>query len=132
MKMSKSQKIELSIIALAAITFLIVFLNLKNLHVKFYNKTGEDIHSLTVGETYIGQVKKDSSTEFIHFKKLQFDSGFPLEKITAIINKKKLHHINWSWCASERPIVSEGEIIYDIQIGSDKNGNPYLNLQNHN
>lgn len=128
--MSKSQKIELSIIALAAIIFLTVFLNLKNLHIKFYNKTGEDIDSLVVGDTYIGQIKKDSSTEFINFKGLLFDSGFPREKITAIINKKKLHHINGSWCASGRKMVTEGEIIYDIQIDSDKNGNPYLNLRN--
>lgn len=130
MQISKKRIITIAAIALISTIIIVVFVNLKNVHLKFYNKTGEDIDSLVVGETYIGKVKKDNSTKFIGFKKLMFDNGIPYDKITGIIKDKKYVKLSRSQCGSGRQIVSEGEFVFHIELWTGKDGITYLNLLN--
>ncbi|OXA74904.1 hypothetical protein SAMN05444397_1069 [Flavobacterium aquidurense] len=132
MKLSKEKKIELFIILLACTIIVAIFINFKNLHIKFYNKTGENINSLVVAGTLIGHMKNGSSTEFIDYKEFLFDSGIPYEQISGLINNKKIEQFNWSDCGTERNTESEGSYIFDIKKATDEKGNTCLYLIAHN
>ena len=132
MQLSKERKIELFVFTLLSIVILSSFINFRNLHAKFYNKTGENIDSLVIGETLIGNVKNGSSTESINFKEFAFDGSEPYEQISGIINNKKVSQLNWSWCGTERNKQSKGSYIFDIKKGIDDEGNTCLYLVKHN
>jgi hypothetical protein len=89
MQISKERKIELFIVGLLSLVILSSFINFKNIHVKFHNKTGEDLDSLIVAGTLIGHLKSNSSTEYIDFKEFRFDDDLPYEQISSIIIIKK-------------------------------------------
>lgn len=132
MQISKQRKIELFIIAFLSIIAVAIFLNYKNLHVKFYNKTGEDLDSLVVGEIFIGKIKNGTSTKYIDYKNFNFDDSLPYEQISGIINSKKLNQLNWSWCGTGRNRQSKGSYVFDLKKGIDEKGNSCLYLTHHN
>lgn len=132
MKLSKEKKIELFVIVLACIIILTIFINFKGFHAKFYNKTGENLDSLVVAGTLIGDLKNGSSTEYISFKEFLFDSDIPYEQISGFVNNKKLEEFNWSDCGTERNRQSNGSYIFDIKKTLDENGKTCLFLVEHN
>ena len=132
MKISKERKIELFIVGLLSIIILTSFVNLRSVHVKFYNKTGENIDSLLIGNTLIGDLEKDNYTKKIDFKEFLFDGNTPYEKISGIVNQKKIHQLNWSWCGTERNIKSKGSYVFYIKKATDNDGNMCLYLVEHN
>src|SRR5450432_262096 len=121
---SKIVTIIFKIAILLTLTFL---LTKKNIYVKIYNKTGHNIDSFFAGTTFIGHLSIDDSTEFISFRKFQFDSGYPYERLSGIMQKKILNQINWSWCGTERKTKSDGSYTFDIKVKSE-NGISYLYL----
>ena len=132
MKLSKQRKIEILIFIILIIFGSIFYLNYKNLHVKFYNKTGENLDSLVIAGTLIGDLKNGSSTEYINYKEFLFDSGIPYEQISGLINDKKIHELNWSDCGTERNKESKGSYIFDLKKELDEEGNICFYLVNHN
>lgn len=132
MPLSKQRKIEILIFSILIIFGFVFYFNFKNLHVKFHNKTGEDIDSLTVAGTFIGHLKNGSSTEYINYKEFLFDSGIPYEQISGIVNSKKIHELNWSDCGTERKKESKGSYIFDLKKETNLKGDTCLYLINHN
>jgi len=132
MKLSKEKKIELFVIALACIIILTIFINFKGFHAKFYNKTGENLDSLVVAGTLIGDLKKDGSTKNIDFKQFVFDGNIPYEIISGKIENKKIEQLNWSWCGTGIETKSKGSYQFDIKKALDENGNTCLYLVEHN
>lgn len=132
MKLSKENKIELFIIVLACIIILSIFINFKGFHAKFYNKTGENLHSLVVAGTLIGNLKNGSSTKNIDFKQFVFDGSIPYEIISGKIKNKKIEQLNWSWCGTGIETKSKGSYQFDIKKALDENGNTCLYLVEHN
>lgn len=132
MKLSKEKKIELFVIALACIIILTIFINFKGFHAKFYNKTGENLDSLVVAGTLIGDLKKDGSTKNIDFKQFVFDGSIPYEIISGKIKNKKIEQLNWSWCGTDIKTQTKGSYIFDIKKALDENGNTCLYLVEHN
>ncbi|MDR7208340.1 hypothetical protein [Flavobacterium piscis] len=132
MLLSKERKVELFVFTLLSIIILSSFVNFRSLHAKFYNKTGENIDSLVIGETLIGNIKNGSSTESINFKEFVFDGSEPYEQISGIINNKKVSQLNWSWCGTERNKQSKGSYIFDLKKEIDDKGNTCLYLVKHN
>lgn len=132
MKISKRRKIELFIIALLSTIILITYLNSKGFHAEFYNKTGEDLDSLIIGETLIGHLKKDSSTEYMHFKDFYFDDDFPYENISALIKNKKATKLNWSECGTGRSIKTTGTYSFDLKKEASLTDTTFLYLTGHN
>jgi hypothetical protein len=126
------KKALISIIILSSIFCVVAFLNLKNFHAKFFNKTGENIDSLMIGNTFIGKLKKDGFTEYINFKEFEFDSGFPYENVSGKIKKKILKPDFWSDCGTERYSLSNGTYEFDIKTKLDINGEAVLYLAPHN
>jgi hypothetical protein len=126
------KKTLIAIIILLSIFCVVVFLNLRNFHAKFFNKTGENIDSLMIGNTLIGQLKKDGFTEYINFKEFEFDSGFPYENVSGKIKKKLLKPNFWSDCGTERYSLSNGTYEFDIKTELDLNGEAVLYLAPHN
>jgi hypothetical protein len=108
------------------------FTNFRSIHITFYNKTGEDIDSLIIGKTLLGNLKIGEATKQIDFKDFLFDGSTPYEQISGIINSKKALRFNWSWCGTERNTKSKGTYIFDIKKEIDKNGNISLYLVEHN
>ncbi|WP_337968225.1 hypothetical protein [uncultured Flavobacterium sp.] len=132
MKLSKQRKTEILIFIILILFGSIFYLNYKNLHVKFYNKTGENLDSLVIAGTFIGDLKNGSSTEYINYKEFLFDSGIPYEQISGFINDKKIYKLNWSDCGTERNKESKGSYIFDLKKELDLNGNTCLYLVEHN
>ncbi|TDW49880.1 hypothetical protein EV144_102308 [Flavobacterium sp. 270] len=132
MRISKERKIELFVFALAIIFILTSFITFRGFHAKFYNKTGEDIDSLIIAGTLIGELRNNNSTEKISFKSFEFDSSYPYDEISGIIKNKKLDQLNWSWCGTERYTESKGSYSFDIRKAVDEKGNDCLYLVEHN
>lgn len=132
MLLSKERKIELFVFTLLSIIILSSFINLRSLHVKFHNKTGENLDSLVVAGSLIGHLKNNSSTEYIDFKDFLFDGSEPYEQISGIINNKKVNQLNWSWCGTDRNRLSKGSYIFDLKKKIDEKGNTCLYLVKHN
>lgn len=132
MQLLKQKKTEIIIFIILIIMGLLFYLNYKNLHVKFYNKTGEDIDSLVIAGTLIGFLKNGSSTEYIDFKEFAFDSGTPYEQMSGITKNKKLHQLNWSDCGTERYAESKGSYIFDLKKEINYEGDTCLYLVDHN
>jgi hypothetical protein len=132
MQISKQRKTEIFIISALSIIVLCSFVNFRSLHAKFYNKTGENLDSLVIAETLIGHLESNSSTEYIDFKNFLFDDDLPYERISGIINNKKLNQLNWSWCGTGRERKSKGSYIFDIKKKIDEKGNTCLYLVDHN
>lgn len=132
MQLSKQRKTELLIFIILIIIGFAFYLNFKNLHVKFDNKTGENIDSLVVAGTLIGHLKNGNSTEYINYKEFLFDSGIPYEQISGLINNKKIEQFNWSDCGTERNTESEGSYLFDIKKTIDEKGNTCFYLVVHN
>jgi hypothetical protein len=132
MPLSKERRTEILIFIILIIIGFAFYLNYKNLHVKFYNKTGKDINSLVVAGTLIGHLKNGSSTEYIDFKNFTFDSTIPYEEINGIVNNKKLNQLNWSWCGTGIETKSKGSYRFDIKTALDEKGNTCLYLVEHN
>ena len=97
-------------------TIVTVFLVTRNsFHAKFHNKTGHDIDSLFIGNSFIGHLSNNDSTEILNFKRFQFDGSFPYEKLRGIVQKKNLFQSNWSWCGTGRNLKSNGSYQFDIR-----------------
>ena len=79
----------------------------------------------------IGHLEKNGVTKFVNFANFQFDSGYPYENVSGIIQGKKMFFLGGSWCASERSLESEGTFEFDIDTGEGKDGNMYLYLKRH-
>lgn len=129
---SKQRKIQLLILLLSGIVILASFINFKGFHAKFYNKTGENIDSLVIAGTFIGNLKNGDSTKGIDFRKFKFDGSIPYEQINCTSNNKKLNELSWSWCGTGRNIKSEGYYNFDIKKALDEKGNICLYLVEHN
>jgi len=131
MPLSKRRRTGLLIFIILIIGFAF-YLNYKNFHVKFYNKTGEDIDSLVIAGTLIGHLKNGNSTEYIDFKEFAFDSGIPYEQMSGVVQNKKLYQLDWSDCGTERYTESKGSYIFDLKKEIDFKGNICLYLIEHN
>lgn len=132
MPISKQRKTGLLIIVLLSIIALTSFISFKSLHIKFHNKTGENLDSLVVAGTLIGHLKNNSSTEYIDFKEFTFNDNIPYEQIDGIIKSKKISQFNWSDCGTGIETKSKGSYIFDIKKGIDDEGNACLYLVDHN
>ncbi|MGO4773478.1 hypothetical protein ACEN2I_17605 [Flavobacterium sp. W22_SRS_FK3] len=132
MQLSKQRKTEIIIFIILIIMGLSFYVNYKNLHVKFYNKTGEDIDSLIIAGTLIGNLKNGNSTEYIDFREFAFDSGIPYEQMTGIVKNKKMYQLDWSDCGTDRYEESKGSYVFDLKKEIDDEGNIYLYLVEHN
>lgn len=132
MKLSKQRKTEIFILIILIIFGSIFYLNFKNFHVKFHNKTGENLDSLVIAGTLIGDLKDGNSTEYINYKEFLFDSGIPYEQMSGILDSKKINELNWSDCGTERNKESKGSYVFDIKKTLDEKGDTYLYLVEHN
>ncbi|MBF4492127.1 hypothetical protein IRZ83_07920 [Flavobacterium sp. JLP] len=132
MQLSKQKKRGIIIFIILIIMGFVFYLNYKNLHVKFYNKTGEDIDSLVIAGTFIGHLKNGSSTEYINYNEFLFDSGIPYEQISGLINNKKTLELNWSDCGTERNKESKGSYIFDLKKDTRLTDTTFLYLVSHN
>ncbi|OXB24328.1 hypothetical protein B0A80_06460 [Flavobacterium tructae] len=132
MPLSKQRKTEILIFIFLILIGSSFYLNFKNIHIKFYNKTGENIDSLVIGKNLIGNLKNNNSTKHIDFKEFAFDGNIPYEQISGRINNKNINQLYWSWCGTNHNKKSEGSYIFDIKKGLDEKGNPCLYLTNHN
>lgn len=126
------KKLLIVIIILLSIFCVVAFLNLKKFQAKFFNKTGENIDSLMIGNTVIGKLKKDGFTEYINFKEFEFDSGFPYENVSGKIKNKILKPNFWSDCGTERYSLSNGTYEFDIKTALNLKGEAVLYLSPHN
>ncbi|MEM0575498.1 hypothetical protein [Flavobacterium polysaccharolyticum] len=127
-----NKKVLIPIIILVSIFCFVVYLNHKNFQAKFFNKTGESIDSLMIGNTLIGKLKKEGHTEYINFKEFAFDSGFPYENVSGKIKGKTAGPYFWSDCGTQRYSLSDDTYQFDIKSEIDLNGETVLYLAPHN
>lgn len=111
---------------------LIVFLHFKGFHAKFYNKTGENIDSLVIAGTYIGNLKIDEKTKILNFKQFVFDSEIPYEIMSGKIKSKKVEQLDWSDCGTSLDAKTKGSYTFDIKKALDYDGKTCFYLVEHN
>ncbi|MBE8725211.1 hypothetical protein [Flavobacterium hungaricum] len=132
MTISKRKKTQFFISISVTIVLMAVVFNLKRFHAQFYNKTGENLDSLVIAGTFIGNLKNGESTKNIDFKEFEFDGATPYEEISGNSNNKKLNMLHWSWCGTEIRQESNGSYNFDIKKKMDEKGNECLYLTEHN
>lgn len=111
-------KPSLKIIVMCFI-FIANFSNGQDLKMKFYNKTGFDLDSLSINNTFIGHISKDSVTNYISFDSFVFDSGMADGNLVAIINNKIFATPTTpktKRCGTEMKVIKEGTYSCDIEI----------------
>lgn len=131
MTISKRKKAQFTTSISVIIVLMAVVFNLKKFHAQFYNKTGENLDSLVIAGTFIGNLKNGESTKNIDFKEFKFDGSAPYEEISGYSNIKKLNMLHWSWCGTERHKESNGSYSFDIKKKMDEKGNECLYLVEH-
>lgn len=100
--------------------------NGQELKVKFHNKTGHDIDSLTFHEVLIGELKKDSSTKFISL--ITFNSQ---EYPTGKINTLTLWNPNtYPKCGTGIKHYTSGIFEFDLEL-NDRGKGICLTLKYH-
>jgi hypothetical protein len=129
---TKQKRTAILIITLLSVFSLTIYSNLKSFHAKFFNKTGENIDSLMIGKSLIGQLEKDESTEYIDFKSFEFDGSFPYEDVRGVIKNRKLEPFYWSECGTGMNSKSNGSYKFDIRKGINEKGETVLFLAHHN
>jgi|SaaInl3SG_22_DNA_1037383.scaffolds.fasta_scaffold66940_2 hypothetical protein len=98
------------------------------LKVKFKNATGFDIKNLKIANQSIGFLKSMESTKYLKFKKFGFDSGYPDETCSGLIDNIEIKSYNELFiCGTEKKSIHKG--IFEMEIILTKvDGISYLRL----
>lgn len=123
-------KLSLTVSLLTAFMTIVTNVSGQNLTVQFHNRTGYDIDNLTVGTVLVGSIANDSTTNKITFPEFMLDSGYPYEEMEGTIKNSLMTSRDWSWCASERFPIYDGELRYDIVL-KEFEGVNHLYLTRH-
>lgn len=84
----------------------------KNVKIKFYNKTGYNIDSLSFGGTFIGKLEKDSATTFVYLESFMSD-----ENPTGYIDTFSLIDANtFRHCGTGVELITRGAYEYDLLL----------------
>ncbi len=100
--------------------FLLVFVDLnvtgQNLKLKFNNKTGKTVDSLYVNGMLVGHIDKDSTSPFIIYKSMTFDSGYPMVSMSTYIDNNKIYTRKIrGFCGTEMKEIKTGEYLYYLK-----------------
>jgi hypothetical protein len=109
-------------IVLAGMFFAICSFSLKSqtLAIKIFNKTAENVDSLSIGNRYIGSLARDSVTSFLDFDKISFDSDTPIEPISGIIRELPVIQLDWSHCGTMWHTETKGKYILDLELRNNE------------
>lgn len=96
----------------------------QGLQLKFYNKTGKDIDSLTIGERYIGSLKYNQSTEYLYYTKIFLFSGSAMPKISGRFDNIIVNYDPTSkpLCNTFREWRRNGKYEYDLYLNTNGDG----------
>ena len=84
----------------------------QNVSIKVINKTQKAVDSLRINGVFIGHVDKDSTTQTVFYKSMQFDSGNPIFKLSSFIENKNIKsRPNYGWCGTSLENRSVGEYV---------------------
>lgn len=105
---------------LCILFFLLFFADLnvngQNLKFKFINKTGKNVDSLNVNGVLVGHIDKDSTSQFIFYSSMTFDSGYPIVSMRAYIDNKKVSTRKFiDRCGTEMKEIKTGEYLYYLK-----------------
>jgi len=103
--------------------------NAQKLTIELFNKTGLDLDSVTLNKVYCGKIEKDSSVKVLKCKGFYSSSGWPLLKISAII-QNNIPVRSLSECGSKAKYITTGKHQFDIYLSKPELGN-VLTLKKH-
>jgi len=103
--------------------------NAQKLTIELFNKTGLDLDSVTLNKVYCGKIEKDSSLKVLKCKGFYSSSGWPLLKISAII-QNNIPVRSLSECGSKAKYITTGKHQFDIYLSKPELGN-VLTLKKH-
>ena len=95
----------------------------QNLQIKIYNKTGYDLDSISIGDTYVGLIKKHSSKIVLECKFLDLQDGRPYGLPNGIA-KGLTKDTSWliPFCSTGLKSVTTGKFKFDITLNAGKEG----------
>ncbi len=62
----------------------------QNISIRVINKTNKVVDSLRINGVFVGHIDRDSSTQAIFYKSIQFDSGNPEFVLSSFIENKNI------------------------------------------
>ena len=99
---------------LISLLFVVNYSKGQGVNMKFYNKTGFELDSLLIGKTFIGNLSKDSATDYINYDLFTLDSGIPIINLVALVNNKIITTPKTRRCGTQMKTINEGTYICDI------------------
>jgi hypothetical protein len=108
-----------------AIIMLVVIVSSKiygqNLKIELFNKTLYDLDSVTIGEKFVGKIKKNSSIVVLDCKEIVMQSGLPYGFPHAIIIGKEKSTSFFGLCGTGRKKITKGKFKFDITLKETEN-----------
>lgn len=111
--------LKIAFFILASFCFQIIYG--QNLKIKIYNKTGFDLDSVTIGDKYVGFIKKNSFVLISDCKELLIQAGTPLHSDGIIKGKTKNTEL-WRIEACGIKNVKQGHFKFDIKVKENEFG----------
>ena len=88
----------------------------QDLKVTIYNKTGYDLDSVSLGECYVGIIKKESSVLVSDCKGFTVQDGVPFGFAQGTIKEKKKNTERLGLCGTGVSFTSSGVYKFDIAM----------------
>ena len=113
------------------ILFLTVYGHAQKLKITIYNTTGYDVDSVSIGDTYVGFIKKNDSIVVLNCHDLKMQDGIPyfpgasgivrtrkIDKVDTLKNPVKLY----GWCGTGVEIVDSGTYRFTLSYYENSDG----------
>ena len=109
----------MKVIAIFMMTFSFCqILHGQKLKIELFNKTGYDLDSVSVGDNYVGELKKDSSVMILDCKQIRIVSRALYNGYGIIKNKTKQKRlIRYCWRGIKN--IKKGDFKFDITLVED-------------
>ena len=101
--------------------FIASFVVSKNVSIRVINKTNKAVDSLRVNGVFVVHLDRDSTTQTIFYKSMQFDSGNPEFILSSFIENKNIKSRPYiGWCGTSLENRSAGEYLCHLRYFESK------------
>ena len=110
------------------VIFLMTFLfcqilNGQKLRIEIINKTGYDLDSVSIGDKFVGKLKKNAKKSVKHCKEIEIASGgFLVSDYDAIIKNKNEDGRFRGYCGVGLRKITNGRIIFNVTVVENEYG----------
>jgi len=87
------------------------------LQLSFQNNSIHQLSNLTVSGKLIGTLQSGSSSSYLGFENITFDTGLPDENASAEVDGKILNNFHRGyWCGTEKITIDSGKYLIGVEV----------------